>query len=309
MSDSLWLRVGVPLGLFIIMFGLGSTLSRAQLMDAVRDRAALVAGLGAQLVLLPLVGILIAWMAPVSYEFKFGILILACCPGGTTSNVFTHLAKGNLALSVSLTTISSLCSLITLPLTLALGAAILVQHSVPMESMAVEGIPARGPDVDVPLGYIIKSLVVVTLLPICLGMLFRYRWPQLALRLESRISVFSSLFLAALIVIIMVREWDVLYANVASLGPILVLLSGVTMILGVALAKLFRTNVEDAVTIGLEAGIQNSGLAIFIALSLIQDELMTIPAAIYTLSMYICALSMIWVGRRRYRAVLAGDFN
>ena len=302
MSDSLWLRVGVPLGLFIIMFGLGTTLSRAQLVEAVRDRSALVAGLSAQLVLLPIVGFLIAWWAPIAYEFKFGILILACCPGGTTSNVFTHLAKGNLALSVSLTTISSLCSLVIMPLLLAVGASFLARQSLPADSLSMGAQP-----VDIPLDYIIKSLLVVTLIPICLGMLFRHRWPRLVQRLETRISIFSSLFLAGLIVIITVKEWDVLYANLLGLGPLLVLLSAITMLLGVALAKACRTNVEDAVTIGLEAGIQNSGLAVFIALSVIQNELMTIPAAIYTVSMYICALAMIWVGRRRYRLALEAE--
>ncbi|OZG70230.1 hypothetical protein BTA51_26880 [Hahella sp. CCB-MM4] len=286
MTDSLLFRIGVPLGLFIIMFGLGATLSRAQLYVAVKDRAAMAAGLLSQVILLPLIGIIIAWLAPVSVEFKYGILILACCPGGTTSNIFTYLARGNLALSVSLTTISSLLSLLTLPVTLALGAMVLSQQAAP---------------VDIPQGYIIKSLLAVTVVPVCLGMLIRFKWPNLANWLESRITVFSSLFLAVLVAAIGIKDWEVLYGNMPTLGPFLMLLSASTMLLGTAMARMVRAGRADAVTIGLEAGIQNSGLAIFIALSVIGNELMSIPAAIYSVSMYICAAVMISIGRRQYR--------
>ncbi len=289
MTDSLLFRIGVPLGLFIIMFGLGATLSRAELQVAIKDRAAMAAGLLSQVVLLPLMGIIIAWLAPVAMEFKFGILILACCPGGTTSNIFTYLARGNLALSVSLTTLSSLLSLLTLPITLALGAMVLSQQSSP---------------VDIPQGYIIKSLLAVTVIPVCLGMLIRYKWPKVAGWLESRITVFSSLFLAALVLAIGIKDWEVLYDNMPILGPFLMLLSASTMLIGAAMARIVRAGRADAVTIGLEAGIQNSGLAIFTALSVIGNELMSIPAAIYSVSMYICAAAMISIGRWQFRREL-----
>lgn len=283
MSDSLLLKVFVPLGLFIIMFGLGSTLTRSELRAALSHRVGLSTGLFAQLVLLPAIGLVLAWLAPVSFEFKIGILVLACCPGGTTSNVFAHLAKGNLALSVSLTTISSLVSLITMPVTLALGVGLLSDEAVPF---------------DMPQGQIIKSLLALTVVPVCLGMLFRHYRSALAVRLEHRISLFSSGFLAVLIAVIIVQERSVLTANIPTLAPLLILMSAATMLAGFGLARAFRTDHADAVTIGLEAGIQNAGLAIFIALVVLANETMTIPAAVYTLCMYFSGTFMIWLGRK-----------
>lgn len=283
MEQSVLLQVAVPLGLFIIMLGLGSTLSGAALRDALLHRRALTAGLLVQLLGLPLAGMLIAGWAPIPLEFKLGILILACCPGGTTSNVFAHLARGNLALSVSLTTISSLASLVTMPLMLMVGGAWLTRENVA---------------IDLPQDQIVKSLLALTVVPVCLGMLIRHYRSGWAQALERWITPFSSLFLAGLIAVITVREWPVLSAHIVTLAPLLLALSGLTSVLGLLAARLARVDGRDTVTIGLEAGIQNSGLAIFIALAVLGNELMTIPAAIYTLSMYVTALALVWVGRR-----------
>ncbi|WP_020406964.1 bile acid:sodium symporter family protein [Hahella ganghwensis] len=289
MTDGLLFRIGVPLGLFIIMFGLGATLSRSELREAIKDRVAMIVGLLAQVVLLPVIGLIIAWLAPVSVEIKYGILILACCPGGTTSNIFTYLARGNLALSVSLTTISSLLSLLTMPLTLALGSMLLAEQS---------------SSLDIPQGYIIKSLLAVTVVPVCLGMFIRHKWSKLADWLESRITIFSSLFLATLVLAIGIKDWDVLIGNMPTLGPVMVLLSAASMLMGAFAARVARVGRADVVTIGLEAGIQNSGLAIFMALSVLQSELMSIPAAIYSVSMYVCATIAISIGRKQFQREL-----
>lgn len=284
MTSSVFSQLILPLSLIIIMFGMGLSLRLVDFARVVKFPKAVAVGLVGQMLFLPAVGFLIAAWVLQEPALAVGLVLLAACPGGTTSNLITHQARGDLALSVTLTAITSVLTIITIPFIVGLALTTFADTQVPVE---------------LPVPRMMLTLFVITLLPISIGMVMRRMWPVFAQKLEPKISIFGAVFLALLIVIILYEQGDTLAGQITSTGPASLLLNISMMLLGFWMARGFGLNANQSTSITVEVGIQNSTLAILIATTVLGNSAMAIPAAIYSLAMYLTGGSLIvW---RRYK--------
>lgn len=283
MTGSLLSQLVLPLCLFIIMLGMGLTLSPGDFTRIFRYPRPALAGLGGQMLLLPLVGFaLAAWLMPTP-ALAIGLVLLAACPGGVTSNMVSYMARGDLALSVTLTAVSSLLAVLSIPL---------------LVGLAFQVFGGGYQAIRVPALQMMLSLVLMTLLPIALGMWIRARSIKWATWLEPKISLFGMLFLGALILGVLIRQGDQVATGLMSSGLAIVALNLIMMGLGLASALLLRLDDAQSTSITLETGIQNSTLAMLIATSFLQDEQLAVPAALYSLVMYVTATLVVIMRRR-----------
>lgn len=276
----------MPLCLFIIMTGMGFSLVPADFARVLVYPRAVVLGLLGQLILLPLCGFLIAAFLVQDPALAVGIMLLAACPGGTTSNMVTHLAKGDLALSITLTAVSSLFTFISIPLVLGLS---------------LDYFLAGGTQPELPVLRTMATLFAITLLPVSLGMLIRQYASGFAIRMEPYLNRFALLFLVFLIVSVCVQQREILASAILSAGPATLLLNVLTMMLGYFLSRRLRLDPEQTTSITLEIGIQNSALAMLIATTLLENPAMALPPGIYSLVMYLTGGFVVGL-RIRHRA-------
>jgi BASS family bile acid:Na+ symporter len=273
----------LPLALFIIMMGMGLTLTVKDFLRVVETPKAAVIGLAAQLLLLPLVGFAIAALAPLSPELAVGLVLISACPGGPTSNLITFLGKGDVALSISLTAVSSLVTVFTIPRVVNLAMATFLGETAPL---------------DLPFWGTVAQIAAVTLVPVTLGMVLRATLPRFARWASGGIKWLSLGFLALIIAGVLLRERANVISFFAQVGSVTLLLNLATMALGFAIATLARLSQPRTTAITLEVGIQNGTLAITLATTLLNNSTMAIPAAIYSLLMFATGgLFAAWAGR------------
>ncbi|MEB3358621.1 MAG: bile acid:sodium symporter family protein [Synechococcales bacterium] len=291
MESNFLTEIFLPLALFIIMLGMGLGLTLADFKRILVEPGAVILGLLAQLLLLPLVGFILAGVFPLTPDLAVGLIILAACPGGPTSNLVTYLAKGNVALSITLTAISSLITVFTIPLVVNLAMQIF------MGTGAGEGTALQLPFLSTVL-----QIAVITLIPVSLGMVLHARAPGFAARVERGVKWLSLFFLGLIIAGLLVKE----RANVASffvqVGGVTLALMVLTMALGYGIATLARLDDRSTTAITIEVGIQNGTLAIAIASAptLLNTPTMAIPAAIYSLLMFGVSGAFAWWSQRRF---------
>ena len=287
MESNFLTAVFLPLALFVIMLGMGLGLTAADFKRIVIAPKAVIIGLLAQLVMLPIVGFILASVFPLSPELAVGVMILAACPGGPTSNLVTYLATGNVALSITLTAISSIITVFTIPLVVNLATRSFIGENVSLR---------------LPFGETVLQIAIVTIIPVALGMLLRRYAPRSSARVEKGVKWLSLFFLALIIFGLLLRE----RANVATfflqVGWVTLTLNVVAMILGYFIAALAKLGKKSAVAITCEVGIQNGTLAIAVASapSLLNNPTMAVPAAIYALLMFVTGgLFALWARRRQ----------
>ncbi len=247
---------------------------------------AVILGLVGQILLLPLIAFILIKGLAVEPMIAIGVMLIAACPGGSSSNLISHLAKGDTALSISITAISSLITVISIPL--IVGSS--------MEYFLVADQP-----IHLPVIKTITALIVITVLPVSLGLLVRYKFSQFAIRQESKINVFSGLFLAFLVIAILIQQIENVKAGIVSTGLVVVSLNVTSMIFGFFIGKFFKLNSSQSTTIGIEIGIQNGTLAILIATTILHQSEMAIPAAIYSLTMFISGGFVILIRRKKVK--------
>jgi BASS family bile acid:Na+ symporter len=276
----------LPLALFIIMLGMGLGLELDDFRRILVEPKAVILGLVAQLVMLPLVGFTLAELFPLSPELAVGVIILAACPGGPTSNLITYLAKGDVALSISLTAISSLITVLTIPLVV---------------NLAMQTFLGEGTTLQLPVLTTVLQIAVITLIPVSLGMVLHGRTPGIASRIEKWVKWLSLFFLGVIIAGLLIRE----RANVGNffvqVGEVTLALMVLTMALGYGVAVLAKLDHSRATAITVEVGIQNGTLAIAIASAptFLNNPEMAIPAAIYSLLMFAVSGAFAWWAQRR----------
>lgn len=291
MEEGLLTTVGLPLALAFIMIGMGLSLTLDDFKRIVRYPKAVVIGLICQLIVLPIVGFLLISYFEVTGAMAVGVMIIAACPGGATSNLISHLAKGDTALSISLTAVTSLITVITIPL--------IVNYSI--VHFGEEG------SVLLPLGRTIAQIFVITLIPVSVGMMTHRKRPHFALRADRPVRIMSAVFLALIIVAAIVKERENLVAFFKQIGPVMLTLNLFMLAIGYILARLFLLTARQQVTISIETGIQNGTLGIFVAATLLKNSVMTIPSAIYSLIMFMTAALIIYVGLRSNRRSAKAD--
>lgn len=285
MEQSILTNFFLPASLFIIMLGLGLALQLADFKRIIKYPKAIFIGLTNQMILLPLIGFGIASILNLEPELAVGIMILAACPGGVTSNLFSHLANGDTALSVTLTAISSIVSIITIPLIINFG---LVQFM------------HEGQEVHLPVVKTIVQIMGITLVPIFFGMLIRARKPSIALRLEKTVKIASAVILFVIILGIIWNERERMPDFFKQVGIAVGLLNIITMLVGFYTAKIGKLNLPQSIAIALESGLQNGTLGIVIAISILLNTEMSIPSAVYGLVMFGTGGFMVWrFGRKK----------
>lgn len=262
----------LALSLIIIMFGMGLSLTTTDFKKILLYPKAFFIGITSQMIILPLIGYFIATGLHLSPTVAVGVMLLAACPGGATSNMLTHLAKGDLALSVSLTAVSSLLSIITIPL--------IVQF-------ALETFASQNQEVTLDVITMIKQLFVIIIIPVSIGMLIKHLFPNFSLRMEKPIKIASAVIFILVVVGVTYSIRDVFmhYLNEAGLPSIL--LNITTMLTGFMLAVLFKLTRKQAISISIETGIQNGTLAIAVATIALNNAAYSIVPAIYGLLMFI----------------------
>jgi bile acid:Na+ symporter, BASS family len=279
MEESVFIDVVLPLSLIVIMGGLGMSLSVADFRRVVGFPRAALVGLGSQLLLLPLVGFALATLFGLPPVWAVGLMLIAACPGGATSNLITFVSRGDTALSITLTALSSAATVVTIPLILAFS----IGH------FGVEAEAIRS-----PVGEIVLQIVAITAVPVSVGLLVRHFRPGLAERLRGTVRGASA---GIFVVVLGAVIWDqrqVLVDHFFALSGVTATLNLVTMALGFLVARLFLLDMRRSVTIAIESGIQNGTLAIVIAMTILGVGEMAVPPGVYSLLMFVSGGAVMW---------------
>ena len=275
--------VFLPLSLIFIMFTLGIGLTLKDFTNLLHHPKAFLVGIVNQMLILPLVAFSVILLIGITKEIAVGIMILASCPGGVTSNIITKLAKGDTALSISYTAVISLLTIITLPTVTILS----MKHF----------IGAEAPPLDfLSLGL---TMFFITAIPVGLGVLVRKTNKQFADSFESIATKISTLLFTIIIIGALASEWQIFITNIYQLGPALILLIMCMLIIGYKSSNWFKMNSRQSVTVAIESGIQNGTVGITIGNIIINPEtglsILSIPSGVYGILMYfICLPFVFW---------------
>ena len=286
MQASLLTSLLLPLALGVIMFGLGLGLGLDDFRRIARYPRAVITGLVLQIGVLPWAALALALLFRLPPELAVGLMLLAASPGGATANIYSHLARGDVALNITLTAVNSLLCLLTLPLIL---------------NLALEFFLGAGQYVPPPVRKIVEVAVIIVL-PVSLGMATRALAPAFAARMETPIRLLSVAVLALLIVAAVAQAWSTLLGFIAVVGLACLLFNLISMGVGYAAPRALKLPRRQAIAIAMEIGIHNGTLAIFIALNVLENPMMSVPAAVYSLLMFFtAAIFAFWLNRRAER--------
>jgi BASS family bile acid:Na+ symporter len=270
----------IPISIFLIMMGMGLSLVTNDFKRVVKYPKAVAIGLTNQLIFLPLVGFALATSMSLEPEYAVGVMLLVLCPGGTTSNLFTYLAKGDVALSVTMTAIASVITVFTIPIVLSFSLVYFM---------------GAGSEFQLPVVKTMISLIALTILPVSIGMLIKNYKPNFADKAQVMVSRFGVIFLSFLVLFLSYVQRDIIVEALIATGPVSLILNVSTMALGYYTSKWFGLNPEQRRSITMEVGLQNSTLSMFMALTLLANYKMSLTPAIYTLIMFLTAGIMVRV--------------
>lgn len=268
------ISAGLPIALILVMTGVGLGLRPDDFRRVVQQPKGFVVGALSQLLLLPLVAVIIIELFGLTGGVAIGLFIIALCPGGSTSNLYSMLAKADVGLSVSLTAVIGFITPFTIPL---LGAWAIGHYGDNDSAIAL------------PLAKTFIQLIVVGVIPVIVGMAIRAKWSAFATRAEPWVNRFSIAVLALLIVAISIQLGPKLGDAAAAVGPAALALNLVTMLAGYGLGKLLLHRENQARTIGIEVGLQNGTMALMITSGILQNDLMSMAPIIYSLFMFVTA--------------------
>ena len=272
-----------PICLALIMLGLGLGLTLQDFTRVIKQPKDFFVGLICQLILLPILAFTLIKIFNTPIEIALGVMIIAAAPGGVTSNVLTKFAKGDVALSVSLTAIISLISIITVPFIVLKSAEILQITSISSEISMI--------------GISLKMVFVVTI-PVILGMLTRKFAANFIISKTLLIQRLSIILFVIVFLAIYIEEWDRIAIFITEAGSITLTLNILMMVVGYYIAKLFASGVEQRRCISLECGLQNGTLAVFVSSQIFDDIVYMIPAAAYALSMFVTSIIFVFIVRK-----------
>jgi len=274
-----------PFALALIMLALGASLTANDFTRVVKNPKEFLVGLVCQLFVLPIVGYLLIIILKTPIELALGVMLIAAAPGGVTSNVLTKFADGDVALSISLTAVTSLISIISVPFVIFLSIDLFDIDYVSKEISMV--------------GISLKMFGVVTV-PVIIGMLIRRFANDFIMRNMKIIEKSSIVLFIIVFVAIYIEEWDSIIMFLTTAGTIALTLNVVMMIIGFYVAKIFATGVAQQRCISLECGLQNGTLAVFVGIQLFgQDMSYMVPTAAYALIMMITSVLFVIFLRNR----------
>lgn len=273
--NTIWIVMPI---LLVLMFLLGTELSKEAFVNVARHPKAVVLGMTGQLVLLPAIAFALAWVLDLPPVYFMGLVLIACCPGGSSSNVFSMLAKGDVALSVTLTAVSSIVTLFTLPIIMEL-ASHFVSHN-------------AGATIELPVGKLLMQNIVLLFIPLLAGLALRYKSPSRAAKVSRALNKIAFPALMLLALLFFLQYTQEIIDNFGLIGFACATLIIASMICSSLLSRLGRLANAVRRTIVIEVGMQNAAQAIAIATSpfIFNSGEMAIPAIIYALLMNVILL-------------------
>jgi BASS family bile acid:Na+ symporter len=274
----------LPLALAFIMFTLGLSLSVKDFSNVFKKPKNFLIGLVSQLIFLPIVGLILVIIWPLPIEIAIGVMLIAAAPGGVTSNILTYFARGDVALSVSLTAAMSLLSAVSVPIVLAISIGLIGDTSLP-ESISLTGIAL--------------SMFLIVTLPVLLGMGVRSFLNSLTLKIEKSARFISTLLFVLVLLGAILAERENVISYFAQTGLVVLTLNILMMLIAFYWSGFFGMGIAQKKAIAIECGLQNGTLAIFVGTSLFGGGLYIIPAATYSLVMYLTSLIFIYFIKNR----------
>ncbi|MEH6345609.1 MAG: bile acid:sodium symporter family protein [Bermanella sp.] len=271
METDFLIQVILPASLFIIMLGMGMALKLADFKLVLSNPKAVSLGIFAQMVMLPLLAYLIVLAFDLKGAMAMGLMILALCPGGTTSNMYTYLAKGDIALSVTLTSVVSLLAPLTVPVMIAALMGIIM---------------GDGQVIELPVLKTVIQLLVITVVPIGIGMVINHYKPNFSAKAETPVKIFSMGFLMLVVTGVVMKNSEHMAGYFAHVGLAALVLNLCCLLMGYGLATLAKLNEAQSKAISIEVGFQNGTLAMMIALTLLNNDEMAIAATCYSIIMF-----------------------
>ena len=274
----------LPLALAFIMFTLGLGLSISDFSSVFKKPKNFLVGLVSQLIFLPIVGLILVIIWPLPIEIAIGVMLIAAAPGGVTSNILTFFARGDVALSVSLTAVMSLLSAVSVPIVLAISIGLIGNSSLP-ESISLTGIAL--------------SMFLIVTLPVLLGMGVRSFLNSLTLKIEKSARFISTLLFVLVLLGAILAERENVVSYFAQTGLVVLTLNILMMLIAFYWSGIFGTGISQKKAIAIECGLQNGTLAIFVGTTVFGGGLYIIPAATYSLIMYLTSLLFIYFIKNR----------
>ena len=279
MQESILTKLFLPASLGIIMFGMGLSLTIQDFRRIFQYPKAVLVGLVNQLIILPLLAFAVVHIFPLTPEHAVGLMILAVCPGGATSNLITHLSRGNVALSITLTAFSSSITLLTIPF---------------LVNFSLEYFMDQGQVIQLPILDTMLQIFLITLFPVSIGMLVLRYYSKIATKIDKFVRPISAGLLAIIVLAAILKQRDEVVLFFTQVGPAALALNVASFGIGMASARLIVKDLRQGIAISIESGIQNGTLGITIAATLLQNASMAVSPAIYSLIMFMVGFVLIW---------------
>jgi len=275
--------VVLPLALAFIMFVLGLGLTGADFLRVIKQPRDFFVGAFSQIILLPIIAFILVMIWPIAPELAIGVMIIAAAPGGVTSNLLTSFAKGDVALSISLTAIISLLCVITIPFIVLTSVGLLGDSNIPQ---------------DISLLSMSRDMFLIVTVPVILGMLLRRFASGIALKFEPIAKKISIVLFVLVLLGAIAAERENVISYFAQAGLITLALNVVMMVVAYYVAKFLSSGTKQRKCITIECGLQNGTLAIFVATSIFGGGAYVIPAATYSLIMFATSLIFVYLVRK-----------
>lgn len=273
----------LPVSLMFIMFTLGIGLTVENFKNIIAQPKALILGLVNQMLLLPLIAFFILLIIKLPSEMAVGMMILACCPGGVTSNMLTKLAKGDTALSISFTAIVSIISVITLPIIVSFSMEYFLGSNAPSINILSLGM----------------TMFCITTIPVGIGLFINTKYHDFSVSFSIIANKISTILFVIIIAGALTSEWEAFINNLNLLGPAIIALIFLMLFIGYSSASLFNLNKEKSITIAIESGIQNATVGITIGNLILNQNtglsILSLPSGVYGILMYLVCLPVVFL--------------
>ncbi|MFC9995922.1 bile acid:sodium symporter family protein [Nocardia sp. NPDC127526] len=279
----------LPIALALIMFGLGLTLTVEDFARVLRYPKAAVIALVCQMILLPAVCLGLIYLFGLDGALAAGMMLLAASPGGPSANLFSHIAGGNVALNITLTAVNSVLAVFTLPLVVALSFSLFLDDS--------ESIGLR-PDK-------FAQVFAIVLIPVAVGMFVHHRYTAWSERMRGAVKILSIVVLVLVVTAAVAKNFDTLTENIGKLASICLLFAVISLTVGYFAPKLFKVETDEAIASAMEIGIHNGAIAIAVATSVLHNNPMAVPGAVYGVLMNLPAAAAAYLLARHTRRTQA----
>jgi len=272
--------------LFLIMLGMGMTLKVDDFKRVGQYPKSVLIGLCNQIILLPIVGLFLVTIIPMRPEIAMGLMIVSACPGGATSNVISHLSKGDTALSITLTAFSSLLTIFTIPFIINYSLVYIMGEA--------------GTAIQLPVGKTILNIIKLTALPVVIGMFINYRFPLFTEKSRNVLAWGSGIFvlIALGLIVIKLAELGNVWDFIKAAGFGVICLNIMTFGIGFGSSRLLKLNKPQSITISIESGMQNNVLGMAIATSMLNSPEMATAAGVYGIIMCSLGLVLVYIFRK-----------